>query len=56
MVGLIQRALGFAAFDWLGRLDSMVGQLQAMSYSLVAEILDDGIVELGERRDFSVGS
>lgn len=48
MVGLILWVRDFAAFDWFGRLDSMVEQLQAMSYSLVAERLDDGIVELGE--------
>jgi hypothetical protein len=50
MVGLISWAQYFAAFD------SMVRQLQVMSYSLVAERLDDGTVELGERRDLLVGS
>jgi hypothetical protein len=48
MVGLMLWVQYFAAVDWLGRLDSMVRQLQAMSYSLVAERLDYGIVELGE--------
>ena len=56
MVGLISWAQDFAAFDWLGRLDSMVRQSQVMSYSLVAERLDGEIVELGERRVLLVGS
>jgi hypothetical protein len=56
MIELASRARDFAAFGWLGRLDSTARHLQVMNCSPVAGRFDDGMVDLGERGDSLVGS
>lgn len=55
MAELVSWPRDFAAFCWLGTLDSTAERSWMMSYSPVAGKLDDVTVDREERRDLSVG-